>query len=781
MLFILISFNRYKIRRLYKSTIFFRKKIKFHCLGYLYFNIFVTDYLEIHTNIVLRKIFDDKLLLLILLIMISIIHISDIHYGRVSDAEENQGAVLKGFIDDLCEQMKECDITQTLLVISGDLVHTGKKENYDNFYDNFICKIHKRCRIPLSNMIFVPGNHDLSRDCVEENYYTYKGVFDNSDFRKEEDFNSYINSKEAKKVGFLTKFDDFKLFYSKFPKEKCITDLSAYTEIVFDKLNVLCLNTALCSLGGYNNISDTNLNINTRQLWKWLDNDGPGFKILVMHHPINELSSWAQKALNTILAGGKINLMLTGHIHNQKIDARFIDPNVNLCIHCQAPQLFSDKNDLLGYSIINLDETELCVTDIKYREWHCDHARFLTGVSFSGTNDGIKHFKKCSDDRVSKKSTLENENGKKKPETAFTLSEDDKRRHDLKSFLNTTEFPVHTPLFVQVIRSIEELKDIAQRQPDLRENIFLFFCNYIKKRAAYPKGKEQYMIENSWLSLDSKTKTTSSPSYDIQLIFNIIYKDCHDIFEDFHGDFSYTILQNVHWVGLRISNANFSNCFLEHANMYCDIQKNIFSEFKNCNFDGAYLDAANMNQSDFSGSTFVNTKLRWANLWGCTLTDVVFKLTDMTGVILSKSKIKNCQFEHCILDASELNEIDFLSKTTFGYTSFCFASIFSEQILDGKFIDYIECNWAGAETDAKNFFKGNGRIKRLLLYKSNIKSDDKVAFKSTVRDTMGNREYIEYKKKKYMSIIKIFKEYCLTNNNDSEKNEISAFQNDSKL
>lgn len=101
-----------------------------------------------------------------------------------------------------------------------------------------------------------------------------------------------------------------------------------------------------------------------------------------------------------------------------------------------------------------------------------------------------------------------------------------------------------------------------------------------------------------------------------------------------------------------------------------------------------------------------------------------------------------------------------MSKTTFGYTSFCFASILSEQILDGKFIDYIECNWAGAETDAKNFFKGNGRIKRLLLYKSNIKSDDKVAFKSTVRDTMGNREYIEYKKK-YMSIIKIFKEYCL--------------------
>lgn len=71
-----------------------------------------------------------------------------------------------------------------------------------------------------------------------------------------------------------------------------------------------------------------------------------------MHHPINELSSWAQKALNTILAGGKINLMLTGHIHNQKIDARFIDPNVNLCIHCQAPQLFSDKNDLLGFTLL---------------------------------------------------------------------------------------------------------------------------------------------------------------------------------------------------------------------------------------------------------------------------------------------------------------------------------------------------------------------------------------------------------------------------------------------
>ena len=54
-------------------------------------------------------------------------------------------------------------------------------------------------------------------------------------------------------------------------------------------------------------------------------------------------------------------------------------------VHCSAPQLFSKKSDLLGYSILQIDD-ELTSLNISYRQWARD--RFVAGTMFSKNDTG---------------------------------------------------------------------------------------------------------------------------------------------------------------------------------------------------------------------------------------------------------------------------------------------------------------------------------------------------------------------------------------------------------
>lgn len=682
--------------------------------------------------------------------MINLIHVSDIHFSQ-GRMYENQEFVIKSFLKDIQEQIKGCDPERTIFTISGDLVFTGMESYYTEFFDNFILPITQKCKIPLCNIIFAPGNHDASKHHIESEWRYFKNQRANND-ETEQTFNDFINGNSLDLIHYKNKFQAFYSFCIEKMKHE-YSPLGEFSKTYFDKIDIYCLNSALCTCVGYEQTNDAGLlHINTRKLYKWLENDNGKYKILIMHHPITQLSQWAQNSLKPFLEQGRINLLLTGHIHENQTNTynpEYTQNNILL----SSPQLFSNKNDLQGYSIIQLDEndSQIEIKQIKYRQWSTNSQKFLLGVDYAGNDSGKKVFKKDNATNITLQPKLQ-----EKPHDNINYT-------DLINALDNSKFE-DTYEFIKTIRLIEQLKVTAETNVKYQKDIFDAFIRYIKRRLT--TSPNPFVKEQEWLSLTYKEKLTKLPAFDIQLIFNILYNDNKEIFKAWSADFKNTNLINIDLIGLEISNADFSHCLLEHASTYIKT-KQTFS-FNNCIFNETYLDAANMTNNIFNNCKFNNSYFRWANLYGCKFNHITFDNCDFTGSIFSNSKFKGCHFSNCIFDGSEFNDIHFLSKTDFKHSSFCFASIFSEKMhSDSYILSYEDCDFSGAETDKQTFFEKHGRIKRMICYQKNITNTDKIGNKCGYID----ENHITYKRMKYIQILNTMKKYCVENSS-TESDEI---------
>lgn len=309
--------------------------------------------------------------------MLHFIHISDFHIR--DNWEEDQGLVISSFISDIKSQVKGLDIKSVYVVFSGDLVLAGDNVKlYDIFMDAFGNSLDS-LGLTKEQRICVPGNHDVSRTWLHTNKLNHNGVLLQS--LTEKQFNDYVVS-----PSFLLaeKFENYKNFERSFSSLGIDTDtLTGKGWVINEDVGVYCLNSAIFSSG--ESSSDLNkLVIDTRSIHKWLSNCPSTYKVMVMHHPLSWLNEWAQKELQLIL-NNNFCLLLSGHEHDQQVDHS--NSSYGNVIKCAAPALFTSKKDELGYSIITI-ESSIGVSQIRYRQW-TKHQSFVSGVSFSNSDDGI--------------------------------------------------------------------------------------------------------------------------------------------------------------------------------------------------------------------------------------------------------------------------------------------------------------------------------------------------------------------------------------------------------
>lgn len=325
---------------------------------------------------------------------ISVIQISDIHFER--NESENQGLVLDAFFKDLDVILStEGNREDFFCIISGDLVNKGgSAKAYDDFYDKFISKLTNH--VPLGHIVCIPGNHDLNRDLVENKFSDHEEI--KSKQYQEVEFNEFVKDKGnllQEKFTYYSNFCTTKLAKPQY-------NMYGFSERLIPEISVFCLNTALLSCGGYNNIEDVGeLKIETSELNKWIQENDGRTKILVMHHPIEYLSAFAQKEIKNMLRSHSVNVLISGHVHDQEIDSNYALNEKNY-IKCSSPQLFSNKNDLNGYALLRFIGQEL--TEIEYRQWSPRQRKFMSGQEFSGTDDGVIPFqttKQIMTDRIS--------------------------------------------------------------------------------------------------------------------------------------------------------------------------------------------------------------------------------------------------------------------------------------------------------------------------------------------------------------------------------------------
>ena len=310
-------------------------------------------------------------------------YFSDIHL--TGEKPENEGAVLSAFCDDFKHQLQSIPHDDAMVLIGGDLVHAADNTNeYTKFYDNVLKKL-IAFGIEKNKIICVPGNHDAQRQWVIDNREVYAPLI-NQEYT-EERFDNLINGEQN--VLFTNKFSNFEEFVNtSIPNPRF--NVIGYPVEINDEWSLYCLNSALTSFAGYEwsqfpqlKEDEHRLHIDSRRLNEWIQSNGKK-KILMMHHPISYLSEWANNELSKLIKT-KFDLLLTGHVHRQNVLCNQIKGESY--VWCQAPQLFTDKNDKLGYCIIELYDDY--VNRVIYREWFESRNCFKKGLDFTDGDDGI--------------------------------------------------------------------------------------------------------------------------------------------------------------------------------------------------------------------------------------------------------------------------------------------------------------------------------------------------------------------------------------------------------
>lgn len=188
---------------------------------------------------------------------------------------------------------------------------------------------------------------------------------------------------------FVEKFANYNSFVEQYlPNVK--QNLIGFSVEINEEWSLYCLNSALTSFAGYEwneypqlKDDERRLNVDTRNLNDWVQKNSKK-KILMMHHPLPFMAEWVDNELNQLLRTD-FDLLLTGHTHRQNILCNQVKGENY--VWCQAPQLYTDKADKLGYCIIELENEH--VTRVIYREWFSSRNSFKKGLDFTDGEDGI--------------------------------------------------------------------------------------------------------------------------------------------------------------------------------------------------------------------------------------------------------------------------------------------------------------------------------------------------------------------------------------------------------
>ena len=100
--------------------------------------------------------------------VVRLVHISDLH-ARVSQKEQITLRV-NAFLNDLAKLNQPIDA----ILFTGDLAFSGKPEEYELAERLLLTPLKRRFKIPKEKMFFIPGNHDVDRDCIDP--FTEDGI-----------------------------------------------------------------------------------------------------------------------------------------------------------------------------------------------------------------------------------------------------------------------------------------------------------------------------------------------------------------------------------------------------------------------------------------------------------------------------------------------------------------------------------------------------------------------------------------------------------------------------
>ena len=319
-----------------------------------------------------------------------ILHFSDFHLNgnKLQQAEHVLDFMLKALLE--INNEKVIDV----IIFSGDFLEKGGEgfqhdilNGLNVFKEKILTRITSSLGLPLSRVIFTPGNHDIDRSKIDE--FAEDGIELRANSNK--DVISLIEGKTSHVTSRAASFKEFeKKYYEDCEDiEYTHSDFNSQIILTIDGLNIgfTSVNTIWrCGVDDANKIvMGINQLIENPINHKQLD-----LKIAVTHYPADHLKEFERKDVTNIL-GNKYDLFFTGHTHRGDVQPLLSDQgNVVWAINAAGTlsnNIYEKDNHFKNaFQIIDYDKTIGCkiirYLQAEYTDFSLDRMYGENGILF---------------------------------------------------------------------------------------------------------------------------------------------------------------------------------------------------------------------------------------------------------------------------------------------------------------------------------------------------------------------------------------------------------------
>lgn len=301
-----------------------------------------------------------------------IVHLSDIHLSE-PNLKDFQLFYLPTLISKLSELNSEKKID--LVAITGDLVDKGGcslNKPYDIFEKTFLKKLYDDLKLDKHHIVFVPGNHDIDENLIEE--VTEEGL--KTICNSVDKIDKFIDDHRKGDHDAIKRQKAYKQFekryFSKFKDSYHSNFESCYIFSINNKnIGIACINS---SWRHSKDLNPNNLVLGSRQIFyanEFFAKYNCDYKIALLHHPLDIISQIERGDLTSTLQNSDYLMVLFGHTHKQ--DTIYKLGNIGNIFTTTARTAFSNPREKIetyksGFTIIdiNLDEYKVLLTYFRY-------------------------------------------------------------------------------------------------------------------------------------------------------------------------------------------------------------------------------------------------------------------------------------------------------------------------------------------------------------------------------------------------------------------------------
>ena len=233
------------------------------------------------------------------------LHLSDLHFGRNDESRYNQNIIINDLIDDIIKQIRVQNLNINLVFATGDVTFSGKSEDLETA-KRFFDKLSDAIAIDPSNILFVPGNHDIIRSQeLEEGLESFKAQ-NNPNYVSPASISPAFTKALANYTSFVNQIQRNELYHP--------NDLFYETKRMISgkTVSILGLNTAWSSV---KDLKPGDIILGEYQVRKTLQAaKGSDLIIALMHHPFFWLSEEDNQQSKGLLSR-RSDFVLSGHVH----------------------------------------------------------------------------------------------------------------------------------------------------------------------------------------------------------------------------------------------------------------------------------------------------------------------------------------------------------------------------------------------------------------------------------------------------------------------------------